>query len=233
MDESKKQVEKLTEEHEQKVLACEKLDKEIYEKQEKANRENGNAILSGLANLAGKGKYAQLESENIDMKQQVALLPKKIAQGVAERAAEREKTCERERQIAELRLDEYNKLTQSYTRLLKKSYETALSQKNCIIANLISAFQKAIELLDTVCRKALKVVIDFAKKPIARRFIYEQACAVNEFPDMGSDRHGAADTLITFSQPFLTENEHAKGRLEVQNVVVNGLRPLQNFLFLS
>lgn len=29
----------------------------------------------------------------------------------------------------------------------------------------------------------------------------------------------ATDTLITFSRPFLTENEHANGRLEVQNVV--------------
>ena len=56
-------------EYEQKALNCEKLDKEIHEKQEKANRENGSAILSGLANLAGKGKYAQLESENIAMKQ--------------------------------------------------------------------------------------------------------------------------------------------------------------------
>ena len=93
-------------EYELKALDCEKLDKEIHEKQEKANRENGNAILSGLANLAGKGKYAQLESENIAMKQQVALLPKKISQRVAERTAELEKTCERERQIAELRLDE-------------------------------------------------------------------------------------------------------------------------------
>lgn len=95
----------------------------------------------------------------------------------------------------------------------------ALSQKNCIITNLISAFQKAIDLLNIVCRKALKAVIDFAKKPIARRFTYEQACAVNEFLDMGSDRQGAADALITLSRPFLTENEHAKGRLEVQNVV--------------
>ena len=124
-------------------------------------------------------------------------------------------------------MDEYNKLTQSYNRLLKKSqsdkksYEMALSQKNCIIANLISAFQKAIDLLNIVCRKALKAVIDFAKKPIARRFTYEQACAVNEFLDMGSDRQGAADALITLSRPFLTENEYTKGRLEVQNVTSN------------
>ena len=103
----------------------------------------------------------------------------------------------------------------------KYSYEAALSRKNCIIASLISAFQKAIELLDVVCRKALKAVIDFAKKPIARRFTYEQACAVNDFLDMGSDRQGTADTLITLSRPFLTENEYTQGRLEVQNVTSN------------
>ena len=128
------------------------MDKEIHERQEKANRENGSAILSGLANLAGKGKYAQLESENIAMKQQVALLPEKIAQGVAERIAALEKICERERQIVESRLDEYNKLTLSYNRLLKKSqsdkksYEVALSQKDSIIAVLQAAFQKTIGL---------------------------------------------------------------------------------------
>ena len=227
LEESKKQVEKLTKEHEQKILACEKLNREIHEKKEKANRENGSAILFGLANLAGKGKYAQLESENIAIKQQVALLPEKIAQGVVERTAELEKAYERERLIAELRLEEYNKLTQSYNRLLKKSqsdkksYETALSQKNCIITNLIYAFQKAIELLDTVCRKALKAVIDFSKKPIARRFTFEQACAVNEFLDTNTDRQHAAYTLSVLSRPFLTEKEYAKGGLEMQNVVNN------------
>lgn len=124
-------------------------------------------------------------------------------------------------------MEEYNKLMQSYNRLLKKSqsdkksYETALSQKNCIITNLIYAFQKAIELLDTVCRKALKAVIDFSKKSIARRFTFEQACAVNEFLDTNTDRQHAAYTLSVLSRPFLTEKEHAKGGLEMQNVVNN------------
>ena len=225
LEETKKQMEKLAMEYEQKALNCEKLDKEIHEKQEKANRENGSAILSGLANLAGKGKYAQLESENIAMKQQVALLPEKIAQGVAERIAALEKICERERQIVESRLDEYNKLTLSYNRLLKKSqsdkksYEVALSQKDSIIAVLQAAFQKTIGLLDVICRRALKAVIDFAKNPIARRFTFEQACAVNEFFDTNTDRQHVASTLSVLSSPFLTENEHAKGRLEVHNVV--------------
>ena len=227
LEETKRQTEELTKENEQKTLDCEKLDKEIHEKQMKSNRENGSAILSCLANLAGKGKYAQMEAENEEMKQLVAQIPNKIAESVAERTAELEKVCERERQIAELRLDEYNKLTRSYNRLLKKSqsdkstYEFNLSQRDYAIAILKNAFQKMVELLDVVCRKALQAVIDFAKKPIARRFTYEQACAVNDFLDTDTDRLHAASTLSVLSHPFLTEDEHAKGRLEVQNVVNN------------
>lgn len=37
-------------------------DREIHEKQVKANLENGSAILSGLAHIAGKGKYVQIEA---------------------------------------------------------------------------------------------------------------------------------------------------------------------------
>ena len=114
-----------------------------------------------------------------------------------------------------------------FNRLLKKSkkdkysYEAALSRKNCIITSLISAFQKAIELLDVVCRKALKTVIDFAKEPLTRQFTFEQACAVNDFFHTDTDRQHAADTLSVLSHPFLTEDDHTKGRLEVQNVVNN------------
>ena len=224
LEESKKQAEELAKENEQKILDCEKLDKEIHDKQVKANRENGSAILSGLAHLAGKGKYEQLEVENEEMKRQVALIPDRIAEGVAERTAELENVCERERLIAELRLDEYNKLTRSYNRLLKKSqndkstYEFNLSQRDYAIAILKAALQKTVELLDVVCRKALRAVIDFAKKPIAKRFTYEQACAVNDFLDTDTDRQHAATTLSVLSHPFLTEDEHAKGRLEIQKV---------------
>jgi len=224
LEETKKQTEKLAKENEQKAHDCARLDREIHDKQVKANRENGSAILSGLAHIAGKGKYAQLETENEEMKQQVALIPNRIAEGVAERTAELEKVCERERQIAELRLDEYNKLTQSYNRLLNKSqndkstYEFNLPQRDYAIAILKAAFQKAVELLDVVCRKALQAVIVFAQKPIAKRFAYEQACAVNDFLDTDTDRLRAANTLTPLSHPFLTESEHAKGRLEVQNV---------------
>ena len=227
LEDTRKQAEELARKHEQKTLDCEKLDREIHEKQVKANLENGSAILSGLAHIAGKGKYVQLEAENEEMKQQVVLIPDRIAEGVAERTAELERICERERQIAELRLDEYNKLTWSYNRLLKnfqndkRTYELNLSQKDYAIAILRAAFQKMVELLDVACRKALQAVIDFAKKPTARRFTFGRACAVNDFLDTDTDKQHAATTLSVLSHPFLTEDEHAKGRLEVQNVVNN------------
>lgn len=47
------------------------LDEKIARKQDKANRENGNAILSGVAGLFGKGKYADLEKENATLKKQL------------------------------------------------------------------------------------------------------------------------------------------------------------------
>ena len=103
----------------------------------------------------------------------------------------------------------------------KSAHEAILSQKDYVIAFLESAFLKVIDLLDTVCRKALKAVIDFSKKPIARRFTFEQACAVNEFLDTDADRQHAACTLSVLSCPFLTKKEHAKGELEMQNVVNN------------
>lgn len=76
-------------------------------------------------------------------------------------------------------------------------------------------------MLDVVCRKALKTVIDFAKEPLTRQFTFEQACAVNDFFHTDTDRQHAADTLSVLSHPFLTEDDHTKGRLEVQNVVNN------------
>lgn len=47
------------------------LDEEIARKQDKANRENGNAIISGTARLFGKGKYADMERANSALKQQL------------------------------------------------------------------------------------------------------------------------------------------------------------------
>ena len=52
------------------------LDNEIAEKRDRLDTENGNAIKSGIANLFGKGKYADIEKENKRLKEE---LPKQKA----------------------------------------------------------------------------------------------------------------------------------------------------------
>ena len=47
------------------------LDTEIAEKRDRLNAENGNAIKSGVANLFGKGKYADMEKEDKRLKEEL------------------------------------------------------------------------------------------------------------------------------------------------------------------
>lgn len=47
------------------------LDNEIAEKRDRLDAENGNAIKSGVANLFGKGKYAEMEKENKRLKEEL------------------------------------------------------------------------------------------------------------------------------------------------------------------
>ena len=50
-----------------------KLDEEIAGKGSWADRESGNTILSGLANIAGRGRYAEVKNRNRKLE---ASLPK-------------------------------------------------------------------------------------------------------------------------------------------------------------
>lgn len=61
-----------------KEKASAELDNEIAKKQDKANRENGNAILSGVAGLFGKGMYADLEKKNAALKKQLEDMKSKM-----------------------------------------------------------------------------------------------------------------------------------------------------------
>ena len=49
------------------------LNTEIAEKRDRLNAENGNAIKSGVANLFGKGKYADMEKENKRLKEELPM----------------------------------------------------------------------------------------------------------------------------------------------------------------
>ena len=71
VEQSKYKKERLEHENRVKEQISMELDSEISRKQDRVNRENGNAILSGVAGLFGKGKYTDIEKENTQLKRQL------------------------------------------------------------------------------------------------------------------------------------------------------------------
>lgn len=53
--------------------------KQTGQKQKKANSESGNAILSGIINIAGRGKYAEIAKENERLKTFLTEIQKEFA----------------------------------------------------------------------------------------------------------------------------------------------------------
>ena len=83
------------------------LDNEIAEKRDRLDAENGNAIKSGVANLFGKGKYAEMEKENKRLKEELpkqkAALQQKYQQTLeAERVQQSQQLTEKDKKIEEL-----------------------------------------------------------------------------------------------------------------------------------
>lgn len=211
-----------------KAQQSEALDKEIEQKQQKANRENGNAILSGLANLAGKGKYAQLEAENIEMKKQVAQIPQVVAQQVESLTSTYKEEIAKEQKRADFWLEECNKQERIYKGLLTKSknreenLKLELQQRDQTIETMKAGLTDFFSQFTAIWQNAIKAVIQFARDTRAQFFTFSQVSAVNDFLTTEShDRRSGADILITFTRPFLNMFEHEKGKVEINNVVDN------------
>ncbi|WP_456098173.1 recombinase [Prevotella histicola] len=228
VEEAKAKKAELEKENKAKAQQSEALDKEIEQKQQKANRENGNAILSGLANLAGKGKYAQLEAENIEMKKQVAQIPQVVAQQVESLTSTYKEEIAKEQKRADFWLEECNKQERIYKGLLTKSknreenLKLELQQRDQTIETMKAGLTDFLSQFTAIWQNAIKAVIQFARDTRAQFFTFSQASAVNDFLTTEShDRRSGADILITFTRPFLNMFEHEKGKVEINNVVDN------------
>ncbi len=228
MEEAKAKKTELEKENEVKSQQSHALDKEIEQKLQKANRDNGNAILSGLANLAGKGKYAQLEAENIEMKKQVAAIPQVIARKVESLTITYKEEITKEQERADFWLEECSKQERIYKGLLTKSknreenLKQELQQRDKIIATMKDGLVDFLRGFTAVCQNAINAVIDFAHDTKAQHFTFPQTTAVNEYiTNESSDRHRSATILTLLTRPFLTLFEYQKGKTEIENVVDN------------
>lgn len=228
IEEAKAKAMQLAKENEVKVKQSTALDKEIADKQQKANRENGNAILSGLANLAGKGKYALLEAENIEMKKQVAAIPQVVARQVESLTITYKEEIVKEQKRADFWLEECNKQERIYKGLLTKSknreetLRQEIQQRDYVIETMKAGLADFLSQFTAIWQNAIKAIIQFARDTKAQFFTFPQASAVNDFLTTEShDRRSGADILITFSRPFLNLFEHEKGKTEIKNVMDN------------
>jgi hypothetical protein len=193
------------------------LDNEIAEKRDRLNTENGNAIVSGVANLFGKGKYADMEKENKRLKEELpkqkAALQRKYQQVLdAERDQQSKQLAEKDKLIGDLQ----GKLKGEVFRHQQDNQEKdrIIRQKDSIINDYRERLGHYLSTLSELLRGAVKAVIDYVQDGY-RSFSYRQECDVRRYMNGQPDKDKAADEVLNASHPFLKakECERVKGQL--------------------
>lgn len=226
----KLKTEVLQRENEEKTQLSAKLDKEIAEKTDKVNREHGNKILQGgaalvssIANLAGMGKFAAIQIENNELKEAV---PKRLEQ--LQQSFNEQVQLEVERATAPLIKE--NEELRKQLEIEKKSnrqlednnnvFARKLEQVNVQLEQMKNNLQAFLNLMIEPCRSAVNAVIDFVNSKEAT-FTFSQASHVNGYLLKGNNREHKADYLSFLSRPFISDEGHAKGKRELNNVATN------------
>ena len=185
------------------------LDIEIAEKRDRLDTENGNAIKSGVANLFGKGKYADMEKENKRLKEELpmqkAAIQRKYQQVLdAERDRQNQQLAEKDKKIEELQ----TKLKGEVFRHQQDNQEKdrIIRQKDSIINDYRERLGHYLSTLSELLRGAVKAVIDYVQAGY-RSFSYRQECDVRRYMNGQPDKDEAANTVLNASRPFLKADE--------------------------
>lgn len=239
LEAAKSQTEQLAKEKEAKDQQIADLNQQIKEKKEKADRENGNAILQGGAAIAnaiakkmGKGKYAALEKENEALKRRVPehlkqlqasyedYVAKKVEEATAPYKLENEQL---KQQVAEAkeriaRQNEHFKDMQSMYLSSKLDLQHENSQLRDQLEQMKSNLAAFFNLLGDKTRQAISAIREFAYDGCFTRFTFKQASIVNNYLLAYPNRRMGANTLILLSRPFITEQGYEKSKPEIRNV---------------
>ena len=193
------------------------LDIEIAEKRDRLNTENGNAIKSGMANLFGKGKYADMEKENKRLKEELPkqklAIQRKYQQVLdAERDRQSQQLAEKDKKIEELQAKYKGEVFRHQQDIQEK--DRIIRQKDSIINDYRERLGHYLSTLSELLRGAVKAVIDYVQAGY-RSFSYRQDCDVRRYMNGQPDKCKAADEVFNASRPFLKANEceRVKGQL--------------------
>ena len=193
------------------------LDIEIAEKREKLNAENGNAIKSGMANLFGKGKYADMEKENKRLKEELpkqkAAMQRQYQKALdAERNYHTQQLAEKDKQIEDMQGKYKGEVFRHQQDNQEK--DRIIRLKDSIINDYRERLGHYLSTLSELLRGAVKAVIDYIQSGY-RSFSYRQECDVKRYMNSQPDKENAASTVLNASLPFLKSNEceRVKGQL--------------------
>ena len=201
----------------QQKKQSEKLDADIAEKRDRLNTENGNAIVSGVANLFGKGKYADMEKENKRLKEELpkqkAAMQRQYQKALdAERNHHTQQLAEKDKQIEDLQGKYKGEVFRHQQDNQEK--DRIIRLKDSIINDYRERLGHYLLTLSELLRGAVKAVIDYVQSGY-RSFSYRQECDVKRYMNGQSDKDEAANIVLNASRPFLKadESERVKGQL--------------------
>ena len=193
------------------------LDNEIAEKRDRLDAENGNAIKSGVANLFGKGKYADMEKENKrlkkDLSKQKATLQRQYQQALdAERTRQNQQLAEKDKQIGEVQIELKGEVFRHQQD--NKEKDRIINQQKRIINDYRERLGHYLSTLSELLRGAVKAVIEFVESG-SRSFTFRQEGDIKRYMNGMSDKEEAAGSVYKASLPFLKgdECERVKGQL--------------------
>ena len=194
-----------------------RLDEEIAEKRDRLDAENGNAIKSGVANLFGKGKYADMEKENKRLKEELpkqkAAMQRQYQKALdAERNHHTQQLAEKDKQIENLQGKYKGEVFRHQQDNQEK--DRIIRLKDSIINDYRERLDHYLSTLSELLKGAVKAVVDYVQSGY-RSFSYRQECDVKRYMNGQPDKDEAANTVLNASRPFLKadESERVKGQL--------------------
>ena len=224
------------------------LEVQRIEKQKALDAESGSALKSGLANIFGKGKYAEIERENTrlqseietanserdkaqeqvaEMQAQVAQLPILAEQKAHTIIEKKEAQHEVEKQkIIKQHTDELNAVQTKYSEL-SKAYRNLESTSNTRIerlefekADLLARIKAMLEMLDRRLREAITSLIEFSRS-VFKEFTMSHREKIADYLADAPNVQDAAHTLKIFVRPHLDNRQFEKGSKELDRLTSN------------
>lgn len=238
----------LIREQENKETEIAELEVRRIEKQKALDAESGSALKSGLANIFGKGKYAEIERENTrlqseiktanierdkalvrvkEMEEQVAQIPKLAEEHAIMVIAKKEILHEKEMQkLRKQHTDTLSSLQSEYDALAKeyRSLESSSSMRIERLEqeknDLLARIKAMLDLLQEKLREAVKVLIEFSKS-VLREFSIRHRDTIVEYLTDSPDVRNAVQSIKVFARPFLDDRQFDKGSKELDSLTSN------------